>query len=145
VPEDVAWFRFLSEEVEVMNKLYIMEGPDKGRSFEIEGDTLYVGRSPSNHIQMRDRTVSRKHLKIDRRSNKYFIKDLESKNGTYVNGEQITPLTEIEINEGHPIVIGMSVICLGKGCLELVRAYLDSIDVADAPKQFAGTETLVLK
>ncbi|MBW1669729.1 MAG: FHA domain-containing protein [Deltaproteobacteria bacterium] len=128
-----------------MGKLFIVEGPDRGRSFRIKGQTVFIGRSPANDIQMRDKTISRQHLKIVRKGDKYFVEDLQSKNGTYVNGEQIRPGVEIEVNEGHPIVIGMSVICLGEGCLELVKSYLDSLDVSETTKGFTGTETIVLK
>ena len=42
----------------------------------------------------------------------------------------INPGIEFEVKEGVPIIIGMSVICLGKGCLEEVKTFLDSIDVS---------------
>ena len=48
------------------------------------------------------------------------IEDLKSKNGTFVNGKQLKPGIIIEIKQGVPSVIGMSVLCLGKGCLEEV-------------------------
>ena len=52
-----------------MDKLYIMNGPDKGRCFDLKGDTIYIGRSPDNNIQVKGRTVSRRHLKIHRKTN----------------------------------------------------------------------------
>ena len=69
-----------------MSKIYIVSGPDKGRSFDIKGDTICIGRSPGNNIQIKDKSVSRKHLKIIRRGDKYFVEDLKSKNGTFING-----------------------------------------------------------
>jgi len=113
-----------------MIKLYIFNESDKEQSFDFVDDAIYVGRSPDNNIQMKDRTVSRRHLEIIKRADKYVIKDLKSKNGTYVNGNYINPGIECEINEGVPIVIGMSVICLGEGCLESVAPFLESINLS---------------
>ena len=89
-----------------MAKLYIMNGPNKGQFFELKDDAIYIGRSPDNDIQMNDLTDSRKHLKILTKANKYFIEDLKSKNGTFVNGKQIDSGKEFEVKEGVPIAIG---------------------------------------
>jgi len=121
-----------------MTKLYIIEGSDKGRSFELRQGAIYVGRSPHNTIQIKDSAISRRHLKIRKKEDRFFIKDLRSKNGSYVNGIQIESDTEIEISEGDPIVIGMSVICLGRGCLENVMPFLDSIEISREVKKDHG-------
>lgn len=118
-----------------MTKLYIIEGSDKGRSFQLKDGSIYVGRSPNNSIQMNDRAISRRHLKIRKREDRFFVKDLRTRNGSYVNGTQIKSDTEIEISEGDPIVIGMSVICIGKGCLENVMPFLDSIEISREVKK----------
>ena len=125
-----------------MTKLYVLDGPDKGRSFDLEGDTIYIGRSTGNHIQLKDTYISRKHLRIFRRGEKHFVKDLESKNGTFVDGEPISPGIEFELREGVPIMIGISVICLGERCLEEVKAFLDSMD---ASKEISESDTVILE
>ena len=128
-----------------MAKLYIMEGRDKSQSVDLKDTPIFIGRSSDNDIQIKDKTVSRKHLKILIRENRYYLEDLESKNGTYVNGEQIQTGREIEIDEGHPIVIGMCVLCVGEGCLDAVKDYLDSIDVARVPQEMSETDTIVIE
>jgi pSer/pThr/pTyr-binding forkhead associated (FHA) protein len=125
-----------------MIKLYMMDGSDEGQSFDLKTDIVYVGRSPENHIQMKDKFISRKHIKISMKGDKYFVEDLESKNGTFVNGQQIRPGVEHEVGEGVPIVLGMSVICLGKACLEDVIPFLDSIDLS---KEITESETIVVQ
>jgi len=120
-----------------MTSLYILDGPCTGQIFELQGDTVYIGRSSETDVQVKDKFISRKHLKIFRKGEKYYIEDLKSKNGTFVNGEQISPGIEIELQEGLPIVIGMSVICVGEGCSEHVTAFLDSIDDAWLTKEEA--------
>ena len=125
-----------------MIKLYTMDGSDEGQSFDLNADTIYVGRSAVNHVRIKDKFVSRKHLMIVRKGNKYFIKDLKSKNGTFVNGEAIRPGVEFQIGEGVPIVLGMSVLCLGKACLDSVIPFLDSIDLS---REITESETVVVQ
>jgi len=67
-------------------------------------------------------------LKIVKTGGKYFITDLHSKNGSFVDGELLSPGVEFEIQEGTPIVVGMSVVCIGKACLEYVMPFLDSLN-----------------
>jgi len=97
-----------------MTKLYILNGPDRGQSFDLEMDTISIGRSPDNDIQMNDRSVSRKHLIILKKANKYFIQDQDSKNGTFINDKRIRSGHAVEIKEALPIALGKTVICLGK-------------------------------
>jgi hypothetical protein len=106
--------------------LYILNGPDRGESYKIKKDSIKVGRSPHNDIQLNDILVSRRHLRIGRKKKKYFVQDLKSTNGTFVAGEQIRSGIEFEVGEGVPIAMGISVICLGEKCSERVLAFLDS-------------------
>ena len=121
-----------------MTKLYILEGPNKGQSFELKDETTYIGRSHENHIQMKDRFVSRKHLEISKRDSKFFLKDLNSENGTFVDGEPIRPGKELEVKQGLPISIGMSVLCVGEGCTEYILAFLDSLELSKELSEKVG-------
>jgi hypothetical protein len=114
-----------------MTRLYIVSGPHTGQSFEIDGDSFSIGRAPENDIQIRDKFVSRKHLKILNKKGGFFIEDLQSKNGTYLNGEQIPPGVEAKLRPGLPIGIGMSVICLGEECSKEIMAFLEAIDFSE--------------
>ena len=110
-----------------MAKIYITNGPDKGQSFDLEMATISVGRSPDNDLQVNDRSASRKHLLVLTRANKYFIQDLNSKNGTFVNGKRISSGRELEIKEGLPVSLGKTVICLGNASS---RHQLDTLNAA---------------
>jgi 3',5'-cyclic-nucleotide phosphodiesterase len=98
-----------------------------GQSFELRDGANYVGRSLENDIRVEDKTVSRRHLKVDKKGNKYFITDLRSQNGTFFNGNVIAPGLELQAKEGQPIAIGMSVLCLGHGRVESMMSLVDSI------------------
>ena len=97
-----------------MIKLFFSEGPEAGKNFEFESDAIYIGRSPDSDIQVKDILVSRKHLKVSRKDNKYLITDLQSSNGTMIDNVQINSEAEIEVGEGIPIRIGVSVLSVGK-------------------------------
>jgi pSer/pThr/pTyr-binding forkhead associated (FHA) protein len=125
-----------------MIKLYMMNGTEEGQSFDIKGDIITVGRSMENDVRMDDKFISRRHLKILKKDKRYFIEDLNSRNGTFVNGDQITPGVKVQVEQGVPIVIGMSIVCLGKACLEDVMPFLDSIDLS---KELARGEEVIVK
>lgn len=118
-----------------MTHIYVVNGSDEVNELEISEDVLFVGRSPENDIQIADGTVSRKHLKILKKGGKYFVKDLGSKNGTFVDGKHISADVECEVQEGVPIVIGMSVLCIGQGCPEDVLSLLGSMDISGDGKK----------
>jgi pSer/pThr/pTyr-binding forkhead associated (FHA) protein len=112
-----------------MLQIFVMNGPDKGRSFEFEGDVILVGRGPENHIQMKDTSVSRKHVKIEKKGRKYFVTDLGSKNGTFIDGMRVEPQKEYEVSEGIPVAVGKTFIAIGKSYPNDMLAVLDSIDL----------------
>ena len=109
-----------------MINLYILNGPEIGRAFQLkEGESL-LGRSLNNDICINDDTVTRKHLKIVVREDRYFITDLKSQNKTFYGGEYLIPGQEVEIVQGAPIAIGMTVIGLGEKCKDKIAPYMET-------------------
>ena len=130
-----------------MVKIFIFSGYGHNQSFELVGNSINIGRSEENDIQITDMSVSRHHLQIMEKDDQLFIKDLNSQNGTYVNGTQIPPDEYIKIEENYPIVIGMTLICLGNMCLEHVANFVNSMgpSVRDEdldPNQESGAKNL---
>lgn len=93
-----------------MAKFNIVQGPNKGQSFSLSGDTLFIGRSSKNDIQIKDSTISRKQIKIFGIGNKVFVEDLKSTNGTLINDQPILPGEGYEVGEGDVIALGNTVI-----------------------------------
>jgi hypothetical protein len=112
-----------------MSKLYILNGPNRGGSFELTDGYTYIGRSAKNNIRIEDKTVSRRHLRIAKSGREYLVTDLKSRNGTFYNGKYIRPPFEFEVKEGVPIAIGMTLICIGEGSTEQIKPLLDSIEL----------------
>lgn len=67
-----------------------------------------IGRDPDCDIVVADPYVSRKHAKIFYREGKWFIEDIGSRNGTFVDGEDIRGREAVELRENMEIVIGFS-------------------------------------
>lgn len=74
----------------VVDEAYLQVMDDKNynlKEFYIIRDGLSVGRADNNDIVIKDKFVSKFHIKISRHDKEYIINDFESSNGTYVNGE----------------------------------------------------------
>ena len=85
----------------------IVEGPDLGRRFVLTPH-MRLGRNSSNEIPLKDPQASRQHALIEQRSGGYVVSDLDSRNGTLVNGVRIVRPTPI--NRGDRIRIGQTTI-----------------------------------
>lgn len=59
------------------------------KNVELSGDPITIGRHPECAIQIDDGSVSRHHAKVTNVDGVYFLEDLNSRNGTYLNGEAI--------------------------------------------------------
>ncbi|MGE0757742.1 MAG: FHA domain-containing protein [Pirellulaceae bacterium] len=90
--------------------LRVLDGADRGRVFADLLPPVTVGREEGNTIQLNDERVSRYHIKIQEDHEKLVLTDLESTNGTKVNGEDI----QLRILRfGDMITIGRSVLLFG--------------------------------
>ncbi|MBN1393451.1 MAG: FHA domain-containing protein [Pirellulales bacterium] len=69
--------------------LFVIRGADQGCRFELTEPIERLGRDPSSTIQIHDTEVSRHHAEIRLHENEYAISDLNSSNGTFVNGQRI--------------------------------------------------------
>ena len=123
-----------------MEKIWIMSEKKEPRVVELIRRITYVGRSAITDIQIKDRYVSREHLLLRKSGDKLLVMDLRSKNGTFLNGEQIRPGTEVEVKEGDSIVVGLNVICLGEKGSEEAQALIRSVYPSNKD---GATDTLV--
>ena len=83
-------FPFPEDELEPGQALLLVKhGPNAGSTFMIESDVTSAGRSPQSDVFLDDITVSRKHAEFRRQDDGFYIHDLGSMNGTYVNRERV--------------------------------------------------------
>lgn len=72
-----------------MPKLVVTSEEMKGRTFELFEDKVAVGRLPENHIRLEDKAISSHHAELHRKGEDYLVRDLNSTNGTRVNGQRV--------------------------------------------------------
>ncbi len=90
--------------------LRVLDGADRGRVFDNLEPPITIGREEGNSVQLNDERISRFHLKIQYDQDKLVLTDLESTNGTRVNGED----THLRILRfGDVIAVGRSVLLFG--------------------------------
>ena len=87
----------------------MIEGPDIGQSFSLKDEEVFIGRHGQCELVLHDPEVSRRHLKIAPGENGWWLDDLGSTNGSFVNGQRITHQTAAP---GDRIQIGQSVLVI---------------------------------
>lgn len=88
----------------------VVDGVDKGRTFQDLDPPITIGREEGNGIRLNDDRVSRFHAKIQEDQEDLVLTDLDSTNGTRVNGEAIQVRC---IRVGDRINVGRSVLVYG--------------------------------
>src|SRR5215471_13228360 len=72
-----------------MANLYTLRGPNSGRRVPLEGTNWIIGRKPDSGIYLESTAVSRQHAQLVLDQGVFFVEDLGSSNGTYLNGKRI--------------------------------------------------------
>lgn len=80
------------------------DGQDK--VFELALESTLIGRRPESSVQIVNGTVSGRHAQIVKDGDSYFLQDLESRNGTFLNGERVT--LRIKLNHADAIRFGQA-------------------------------------
>jgi hypothetical protein len=88
--------------------LIIHEGEKAGQRWTIREPELIIGRGGECDLVLPERQVSREHIRIFRANDLYYLEDLDSKNGTWVNGKQIKNTT-VPLRDGDEIQIALAV------------------------------------
>jgi pSer/pThr/pTyr-binding forkhead associated (FHA) protein len=83
--------------------LVVQRGPNAGSKFLVDKDVTTTGRHPESDIFLDDVTVSRRHAEFRRKDTKFYIHDVGSLNGTYVNRQRVE---ETELANGDELQIG---------------------------------------
>lgn len=84
--------------------LYVERGPGQGQLVPVVNGTIVLGRSSTADFRLQHPSISRRHAQFRRHGGQFFIKDLESQNGTFVNRMRVTH--EVEVSTGDQIALG---------------------------------------
>src|SRR5688500_12350758 len=90
--------------------LLVLQGPDKGRRYELPDEPALVGRE-SRQLPLTDNTVSRRHAELLPDNGAWVLKDLGSSNGSYVNGARVTNRHTLKL--GDQIRVGRTLMVFG--------------------------------
>jgi phosphoserine phosphatase RsbU/P len=78
-----------------MASLSILNGQRAGETYELADSQVQLGRDSFCELVIPTRSVSRQHARVLREPDGYYIEDLNSLNGTYINGRRITRRTKL--------------------------------------------------
>ncbi|MDQ3032136.1 MAG: response regulator [Myxococcota bacterium] len=94
---------------EVTARLVVLEGAQAGRHWVLGTARAVIGRGTGSDVTIEDSLVSREHAVISRDESGWMVRDLGSRNGTFVNGRRV----DVErLRYGDRMVIGQSVLLL---------------------------------
>jgi len=91
-----------------MTEVYLVmnKGPEEGKIYKLDRDTIVLGRQASCGIVIGVTSVSREHAKIVNSAGQFYLYDNDSRNGTYLNGIKIdAKQSEIPLRNGDKIRI----------------------------------------
>src|SRR4051794_31989366 len=108
----------------------VLEGIDKGRVFRDLPTPVTIGREEGNVLRLNDERVSRFHAKVQFDNNEVIITDLDSTNGTRVNGNVVQIR---RLRAGDRIHVGRSILLFGSEAEIRARSETLSGSAAAAP------------
>lgn len=129
--------------------LVVLSGPELGKSFELSNEPVELGRDPACGVTLTSDGVSRKHARVQMIFALYFVSDLGSTNGTFVNDQ---PANMAQLKDGDQIRMGDAIVKFVANHVELNysqevhgRATTDSLTSAANKLQFQNDLELLLQ
>jgi signal transduction histidine kinase len=112
--------------------LYVLQGPDKGRRFDIPTEeTVLLGRS-SEHLPLTDLTVSRRHARIEHTRDGWMLVDAGSANGVFINGIKISGKGRLRV--GDQIRMGSTLLVFGSPTQSVTVAPGPNVDARNVSR-----------
>lgn len=90
-----------------MPTLYVLQGPDKGRTYHTPNEPVVIGRT-SDQVHLTDNSTSRRHAEIRPHNGEWTLQDLNSSNGTFLNGQRVVHASELR--HGDQIKVGSTLL-----------------------------------
>ncbi|MDO5619736.1 FHA domain-containing protein FhaB/FipA [Kocuria sp.] len=88
--------------------LVVLQGPTSGRTYQLGSAPVLMGRSPESTVPLEDDYASGRHARLFPQGSRWFLEDLGSTNGTYVNEQRLTRAVAVEA--GQPFRVGKSIL-----------------------------------
>jgi serine/threonine protein kinase len=96
----------------ILARFQMQNGPLAGRVFRFHQDLTTIGRTNGNDLIISGRTVSRRHAKLwfDGASGHWYLADIQSANGTFVNNARLQPNQAVPLNDGDILNFGDEIV-----------------------------------
>lgn len=78
-----------TSDLSAMATLKILQGGEVGKVYHLDGERWVMGRSPECDLVLDAAAVSRRHVILTKENGQYFVQDLGSRNGTYINNQRV--------------------------------------------------------
>lgn len=91
------------DQTTTMARLVVLSEGYTGLSYELKAEKTTIGRIEDNSFQIADASVSSHHAEISMRGDGIWVKDLQSTNGSFIDGE---PITEAPLKPGQILRLG---------------------------------------
>ncbi len=89
--------------------LAIVDGRSAGRRYPLggaDGAEAAIGRDEACEVSLLDESASRRHAAVARRGERFFLRDLGSRNGTFLNGARLAPESDEGLRSGDEVAVG---------------------------------------
>jgi pSer/pThr/pTyr-binding forkhead associated (FHA) protein len=118
-----------------MTELIIQTGKHQGKTIDLAGTDCIIGRQENCKIRIASEDVSKQHCRLKHKPDGLYLKDLGSRNGTFLNDQQVTE--EVKIQPGDLLRVGPMtfLVALGKPSQAKTSAS------AGAVKSVGGSDT----
>jgi pSer/pThr/pTyr-binding forkhead associated (FHA) protein len=90
--------------------LFVERGPGAGQLLEVKQGNVVIGRASVADLRLQHPSISRRHAQVRRVGEQFYVKDLGSQNGTFVNKERING--EVAIKPGDTLALGNALVLL---------------------------------
>lgn len=125
-----------------MATLVVLQGPDKGRTHKTDDPAVIIGRG-SEQVPLHDQTVSRRHAELKAIAGGWTLSDLNSANGTYLNGVRLTQTKKLK--PGDQIRLGSTLmVYAGDETLEQLAGAKIPIDLVTLDASSSPLDSAVM-
>jgi hypothetical protein len=105
IPRKTVLLSDVARKTALVGWLVVMDGDQKGEDFRLRDGQNTVGSAPDSDVFLHDQTISAKHASIRYKDGKFFLSDLDSSNGTFVNGLEEC-VARVELNDSDILRLG---------------------------------------
>lgn len=95
--------------------LTVIEGKYANQHWAMDKEEIVIGRDDTCDVVLPERQVSRQHIRIFKHDNQYYIEDLQSRNGTWVNGQRVEGTRELYDGDEIHVALAIRMQFIGSG------------------------------